>query len=56
LALIEYFWGDCSNDSDEELDRKWSNLNIRVYDDGQEGSTIYEVLELVAHYSREVEG
>lgn len=30
LALLEIFWGNCSSDSDEELDRKCSDLFISV--------------------------
>ena len=35
IALMEDFWGDCSNDTDEELNEKWADVYIFVSDDSR---------------------
>lgn len=49
IALIEQFWGECSNWSDKQLDAEWKGLYVRVLEEpGEHGQTIDEVLNRIS--------
>jgi hypothetical protein len=53
IALLKIFWGDCLNDSDEELDEKWKDLVIKVTDNPRrtESSVCFTIDDLLSEIS-----
>lgn len=52
LALLEKFWGDCSCDSDEELNQKWENVFILVTDEAHDPARVWAIDDLLDRISQ----
>ena len=55
IALLQEYWGDCSNDTDAELDEKWKDVYIVVTDRTQGYTpsdllTINDVLDEISRH------